>query len=94
MFPTGHVTDEQLQAIWSVCSDVSHEPTPRDACRRLSERLTAILGTPTPVFSREVSPWKLLDGPGVSDDLVQAASLAARELEYFAPRREHVATAC
>ena len=83
MFPTAHVTDEQLRAIWSVCCDVSDEPTPRDACRRLSERLTAILGRPTPVFSREVSPWKLLASPGASDDLVQAASLAARELEYF-----------
>ena len=82
MFSTGHVTDEQLHAIWSVCSDVSHEPTPRDACRRLSERLTAILGTPTPVFSREVSPWKPLDGPA---DGVHAALLAARELEYFTP---------
>ena len=83
MFPTAHVTDEQLRAIWSVCCDVSDEPTPRDACRRLSERLTAILGRPTPVFSREVPPWRLLASPGASDGLVQAASLAARELEYF-----------
>ncbi len=81
----GHVTDDQLQAIWSVCSDVSNEPTPRDACRRLSEGLTAILGTPTPVFSRQVSPWKLLDGPGVTADIAQAAAVAARELEYFTP---------
>ena len=35
------------------------------------------------MFSREVRPWKLLAGPGASDDLVQAASLAARELEYL-----------
>lgn len=83
MFATGHVTDEQLREMWSVCCAVSDEPTPRDACRRLSERLTAILGRPTPVFSREVSPWRLLDSAGASDDVVQAAADAARELEYF-----------
>ena len=85
MFFTGHVTDDQLQAIWSVCSDVSHEPTPPDARRRLSEGLTAILGVPTPVFCREVSPWKLLDSPGVTADIAQAATVAARQLEYFTP---------
>ena len=83
MFPTGQVTDEQLRAVVAVFCAVSDEPTPRDACRSLSERLTAILGRPTPVFSREVSPWKLLDSGGASGDLLQAASSAARELEHF-----------
>ena len=77
----GHVTEEQLHAIWTLCSDVSHEPGPREACRRLSEGLTEILGAPTPVFSREVSPWKLLEGPGVTPDVLQTA----RDLEYFTP---------
>jgi diguanylate cyclase (GGDEF)-like protein len=85
VFSTGHVTDEQLHAIWSVCSEISHEPTPRDACRRLSERLSAILGTPVPVFSREVTPWRRLDGIGPSDDPLQIGTPVVPEPEYFAP---------
>jgi hypothetical protein len=77
----GQATDEQLQAIWSLCSEVSHEPGPRDASRRLSEGLTAILGAPTPVFSREVPPWKLLEGPRVTPEVARAA----RDLEDFSP---------
>ena len=81
MFSTGHVTDEQLHAIWSVCSEVSHEPTPQDACRRLSQRLTEILSVPALVFSRELTPWKLLNAAGTTADASHVAALAARDLE-------------
>lgn len=84
MFSTGHVTDEQLHAIWAACSEVSHESTPRDACRRLSQRLSEILAAPALVFSRDVTPWKFFEGGA---DASYAASLAARELEFLSPVR-------
>jgi hypothetical protein len=90
VFSTGHITHEQLQAIWSVCNDISHEPTPRDACRRFSEQLTSILGAAAPVFSRDVSAWKILDSPAQSAEVRNAAPVAPRRLELFAP----AATSC
>ena len=52
------VTDEQLQAMWQACVEISKEPDARVACRRLSERLSAIIDASVVVFRREVSPWK------------------------------------
>jgi diguanylate cyclase (GGDEF)-like protein len=91
VFPAGTVTDEQLQAIWSACSEASHEPAPAGACRRLSQRLSDILGAPAPVFSREVSPWKLIEG-SVSDPS-RWTSVAAPKFDNLCPsatERYHV----
>jgi diguanylate cyclase (GGDEF)-like protein len=79
---TGQVTDEQLQAIWFVCTEVSCEPTPREACRKLTGRLTEILGAPALLLRRDVSPWKLLDSDKIPADDAHAAYRAIRELGY------------
>jgi diguanylate cyclase (GGDEF)-like protein len=66
-FSTDDVTDEQLHAMWLACSEISSQPEARLACRRLSERLSAIIDAPTVVFRRDVSPWKLVvSSPGVT----------------------------
>jgi len=62
VFSTPIVTDDQLQAMWRACTDVSAQPDARQACRRLSERLGEILQAPAVIFRRDVSPWKLLGG--------------------------------
>jgi diguanylate cyclase (GGDEF)-like protein len=62
LFSSPTVTDEQLQAMWCACSEVSTQPDARQACRHLAERLTSILTAPAVIFRRDVSPWKLLGG--------------------------------
>ena len=60
MFSTAGVTDEQLHAMWYACSEISSQPDVRQACRRLSERLSEIIAAPTVVFRRDVAPWRLI----------------------------------
>jgi diguanylate cyclase (GGDEF)-like protein len=57
--PAG-VTEEQLHAMWAACLEISGQPSARQACRLLAERLTRIIGAPVVVFRRDVSPWKLV----------------------------------
>jgi diguanylate cyclase (GGDEF)-like protein len=86
VFSTAEVTDEQLHAMWCACSEISSQPDPRQACRRLSERLSQIISAPTAIFRREVSPWKLVassPAPDGNNALVPTPPLA--ELENLAP---------
>lgn len=97
MFSTGGVTDQQLHAMWHACSEISSEPDARHACRRLSERLSQIIDAPTAVFSRDVSPWKLVASTSSSAGAatVPAESMAARldelipapDASYLPPHR-------
>jgi diguanylate cyclase (GGDEF)-like protein len=48
--------------MWHACSEIASQPDARQACRRLSERLSEIISAPTYVFRRESSPWKLVAG--------------------------------
>jgi diguanylate cyclase (GGDEF)-like protein len=85
VFSTGGVTDQQLHAMWYACSEIASEPDARQACRRLSERLSQIIDAPTAVFSRDVSPWKLVASSQPADGAaVPAASLAA-QLDELVP---------
>lgn len=83
MFSTPSVSDEQLQAIWRACSEVSTQPDARQACRRLAERLTNILTAPAVIFRRDVSPWKLLGGTSMVTPGLAAPD--ARELDQALP---------
>ena len=83
MFSTPSVSDEQLQAIWRACSEVSTQPDARQACRRLAERLTSILTAPAVIFRRDVSPWKLLGGTSMVTPGPAAPDV--RELDQVLP---------
>lgn len=79
---TPSVTDEQLQAMWRACSEVARQADARQACRRLSERLSDILCAPAVVFRRDVSPWKLVSPPTVVTDM---ATPVMGELDRMLP---------
>ena len=86
MFSTAGVTDEQLHAMWYACSEISAQADARQACRRLSERISQIIGAPTIVFRRDVSPWRIVassPSPGGDKSLVPAP--AATQLEQLVP---------
>lgn len=74
--PPHVLTDERLHAMWHACSEISAEADSREACRRLSERLTDILGAPALVFHRDVSPWKLLHVARPQDEDIAAPPAA------------------
>jgi diguanylate cyclase (GGDEF)-like protein len=81
VFSTGGVTDEQLHAMWYACSEISSQPDPQEACRRLSERLSQIIQAPAAVFRRDVSPWKLVAGSQPDLEGPFAADSIAAELD-------------
>ena len=83
MFSTASLTDEQLQAMWHACSEISSQPDARQASRRLSERLSEILAAPTVVFRRDVSPWKLFGASGALADGLPAPTAA--QLDQLVP---------
>ena len=85
LFASPTVTDEQLQAMWHACSEVSTEPDARQACRRLAERLTSILTAPAVIFRRDVSPWRLLGGTSLVSPGLAAPDVADldRVLPFF-----------
>ena len=56
MFSTASLTDEQLQAMWHACSEISSQPDARQASRRLSERLSALGLKLTPSVANFVLP--------------------------------------
>jgi diguanylate cyclase (GGDEF)-like protein len=60
LFSSAGVTDDQLHAMWQVCSDIAAEPDTRRACRRLADEVTRIIAAPALVFRRDVSPWKAI----------------------------------
>jgi diguanylate cyclase (GGDEF)-like protein len=60
VFSAPELTDEQLHAMWHACSEIASQPDARQACRRLAERLSEIVGAPIYVFRRDASPWKLV----------------------------------
>jgi diguanylate cyclase (GGDEF)-like protein len=64
VFSIPSVTDDQLQAMWRACSEVSSQGDARQACRRLAERLSDILHAPAVIFRRDVSPWRLMNSTG------------------------------
>ena len=80
------VTDEQLQAMWHACGEISREDEARLACRRLSERLSSIIDAPVAVFRREVSPWKLVSAlAGANGDENRTTAVAERQLDGILP---------
>jgi diguanylate cyclase (GGDEF)-like protein len=86
VFSTAGVTDEQLHAMWYACSEISSQPDARQACRRLSERLSQIISAPTVVFRRDVSPWKIVaSSPVPGEDRSQVPAPATSELENLVP---------
>ena len=91
VFSTADVTDEQLHAMWYACSEISTQPDARQACRRLSERLSQIIAAPTIVFRRDVSPWKMVTSSAVpgTDGALLPAALAA-QLEDLVPAPDAV----
>ena len=44
--------------MWMACADMARQPNARQACRHLTDDLTRILGVPTLLYRREVSPWR------------------------------------
>jgi diguanylate cyclase (GGDEF)-like protein len=60
VFSTTAITDDQLHEMWQACGEVATESDSRRACRRLAERLSKIIGGPTAVYRREVTPWRLV----------------------------------
>jgi diguanylate cyclase (GGDEF)-like protein len=86
VFSTAGVTDEQLHAMWYACSEISSQPDARQACRRLSERLSQIISAPTAIFRRDVSPWKLVaSSPAPDGSNAVVAAPAAAQLENLVP---------
>jgi diguanylate cyclase (GGDEF)-like protein len=86
LFSPAAVTDEQLHAMWYACSEISAQPDPRQACRRLSERLSKIIAAPTIVFRRDVSPWKVVaSSPVPGGDLSQVLVPATTSLDNLVP---------
>lgn len=81
MFSTASVTDEQLHAMWQACSEMSNDPDPAQASRRLTERLSEILSAPTLLYHREVSPWKLLASAHSGGDELPPNAAPRAELE-------------
>jgi diguanylate cyclase (GGDEF)-like protein len=60
VFSTTAITEDQLHAMWQACGEVASEADSRRACRRLAERVSAIIGAPTAIFRRDVAPWRLV----------------------------------
>jgi diguanylate cyclase (GGDEF)-like protein len=86
VFSTAEVTDEQLHAMWYACSEISSQPNAREACRRLSERLSQIISAPTVVFRRDLSPWTLVvSSPAPGEDRAIVPPPAASQLEQLVP---------
>ena len=84
MFSPAEVTDEQLHAMWSACSEIGSEPDTRTAYLRLSERLAEIIGAPTQVFRRDVSPWRVVARSSAAAETRQPAATAT-ELDMLVP---------
>ena len=78
------VTDDQLQAMWRACSEVSTQPDARLACRRLADRLSEILVAPAVIFRRDVSPWKPV-GPPAPGGVPEALPPDVNELDQALP---------
>ena len=87
VFSTTGVTQDQLHAMWSACSEIASEPDTRSAYQHLSERLSKIIAAPAVVFRRDVSPWRLVGRAAVNRDADAGPSTpaASAALEPLVP---------
>jgi diguanylate cyclase (GGDEF)-like protein len=93
VFSTESISDQQLEAMAHACAAIAAEGDVEHACCRLSERLAEIIGAPTAIFRRDVSPWKLVAGPspGRTADPAAPAVPGTRRLDHLL-RLAHVWT--